>query len=77
MAMVESRMNSQFGAMIKGQLVALTDPETVIDQVVVQTGAAKRGPHKATGKGRELLNLLLPFAKPDMVAKVQSWFKLK
>ncbi len=77
MAMVESRMNSQFGAMIKGQLLALTDPETVIDQVVVQTGAAKRGPHEASGKGRALLNLLLPFAKPDMTAKVQSWFKLK
>jgi hypothetical protein len=77
MAMVEGRMNAQFGAMIKGQLLNLTDPETVIDEVAVQTGAAKRGPHKATGKGRELLSLLLPFAKPDMVAKVQSWFKLK
>ncbi|WP_077000828.1 DUF4157 domain-containing protein [Variovorax sp. KK3] len=76
MAMVESRMNSQFGAMIKGQLLTLTDPETVIDEVAVQTGA-KRGEHKATGKARELLDLLLVYAKPDMVVMVKGWFKLK
>ena len=45
--MVEGRMNAQFGAMIKGQLLNLTDPETVIDEIVASCNGDLRGALKA------------------------------
>jgi hypothetical protein len=77
MAMIESRMNSQLGAMFRGQLKDLSD-EATLEKVDVDEKDAKPGQHRESGKARELETLLLKHAGALQTAPatVKSWFKL-
>jgi hypothetical protein len=77
LAMVESRMNSQLGAMFRGQLKEL-DPETIIKKVSIKGGGAKSTKKRESGDARSLQNLLLKYSKKLKipVASIKNWFKL-
>ena len=79
MAMIESRMNSQMGAMWRGQLKDLP-AETKIVKVKVETktGTAKGQGHRASGRAAELQALLLVHAKAlnTQASVIRNWFKL-
>jgi hypothetical protein len=78
MAMIESRMNSQMGAMFRGQLKNLA-PETKLDVVKIETatGTAPSASHRPSGTASALQSLLLKHApKIATDAKIRSWFKL-
>ncbi|UXH79175.1 eCIS core domain-containing protein [Roseateles amylovorans] len=79
MAMIESRMNSQMGAMWRGQLKDL-EANTKITKVKIETktGTAKGQNHRASGAAATLQALLLKHAaalgtKPTVIRR---WFKL-
>jgi len=79
MAMIESRMNSQMGAMWRGQLKDLP-AETKIVKVNIEqkTGTAKGQKHRKSGAAAELQALLLVHAKAlgTSVTTIKDWFKL-
>lgn len=79
MAMIESRMNSQMGAMWRGQLKDLP-AETKIVKVNIEKkiGTAKSQKHRKSGAAAELQALLLVHAKAlgTSVTTIKDWFKL-
>lgn len=78
MAMIENRMNSQLGAMFRGQLKNLA-PDTKLDKVVVETatGTAPAAAHRPSGAAAALQTMLLQYAaKIGSPATIRSWFKL-
>ena len=78
LAMIESRMNSQLGAMFRGGLKDLA-PDTVISKVTIAT-PRKSEPRRETGTARELQVLLLTarstHSMSTPVATIKGWFKL-
>lgn len=77
LAMVESRMNSQLGAMFRGQLKEL-EPETVIKKITIKGVSAKSTKKRESGTARNLQNLLLGYSKElkTSAAVIKNWFKL-
>lgn len=79
MAMIESRMNSQMGAMWRARLKDLP-AETKIVKVNIETemGTAKGRQHRKSGAAAELQTLLLVHAKAlgTLVTTIKDWFRL-
>ena len=78
MAMIESRMNSQMGAMFRGQLKDLA-AETKLDKVVIETATGTATPgHRTSGAASTLQTLLLKYvSKIGSASTVKNWFRLE
>jgi hypothetical protein len=77
LAMVEGPMNMQMGWREFRPALVKYPPSTKIESVEFDESAAVAGAHRSSGTARQLLNILLKYAKPKEKKRVANWFKLE